>query len=88
MQTEAIMSKVPAKSDREYEEIPESARQLAVSEWFIKDLLRKKKLTAKKAGRRTIVNVQSRKDYANSLPDAEFAPPRLRRRAESTTSAT
>jgi hypothetical protein len=76
------MSEVPAKSDREYEEIPESARQLAVSEWFIKDLLRKKKLKAKKAGRRTIVNVQSRKDYANSLPDAEFAPPRFRRRAE------
>jgi hypothetical protein len=88
MQTEAIMSEVPAKSDREYEEIPESARQLAVSEWFIKDLLRKKKLKAKKAGRRTIVNVQSRKDYANSLPDAEFAPPRLRRRAESATSTT
>jgi hypothetical protein len=85
MQTEAIMSEVRGKSDREYEEIPESARQLAVSEWFIKDLLRKKKLKAKKAGRRTIVNVQSRKDYANSLPDAEFAPPRLRRRAESAT---
>jgi hypothetical protein len=31
------MSEVPAKSDREYEEIPESARQLAVSEWSIKD---------------------------------------------------
>jgi hypothetical protein len=70
-----------ATSDPMFEEIAESARQLAVSKWFVKDLLRKKKLKAKKAGRRTIIDVQSRKDYADALPDAEFSPPRLRRRA-------
>jgi hypothetical protein len=63
-------------TDPEFESIAESARQLALSEWSIKQLLRQKKLKAKKAGRRTIINVQSRKDYAAGLPDAEFLPPR------------
>jgi hypothetical protein len=68
-------------SDPMFEEIAESARQLAVSQWFVKDLLRKKKLKVKKAGRRTLADVQSRKDYANSLPDAKFLEPKPRRRA-------
>jgi hypothetical protein len=67
-------------SDPMFEEITESARQLALSQWSIKDLLRKGKLRAKKAGRRTLVDVQSRKDYANSLPDAKFLEPKPRRR--------
>jgi hypothetical protein len=75
-------SEMAAKSDPMFEEIAESARQLAVSEWFVKDLLRKKKLKAKKAGRRTMVDVQSRKDYAHGLPDAEFLPPTRRLKAE------
>jgi hypothetical protein len=70
-------------SDPMFEEIAESARQLALSEWSIKDLLRKRRLKAKKAGRRTLVDVQSRKDYANSLPDAKFLEPKPRRRAAS-----
>jgi len=81
------MSEVSAKSDPDFEEIPESARQLAVSSWFVKDLLRRGKLRAKKAGRRTIVSVQSRKNYANALPDAEFLPPKPRRRAAVTVPA-
>jgi hypothetical protein len=62
--------------DPQFEEITESARQLALSPWVIKDLLRKKKLTAKKYGRRTLVDVRSRKAYAESLPDAVYAPPK------------
>jgi hypothetical protein len=64
-----------------FEEIAECARQLAVSQWFVKNLLRKKKLKAKKAGRRTLIAVESRKDYANSLPDAKFSEPKPRLRA-------
>lgn len=63
-----------------YEPIAECARQLAISAWSVKDLLRQGKLRAKKHGRRTIVEVASRLEYAESLPDAEFAPPRDRSR--------
>jgi hypothetical protein len=65
---------------RKFEIIAESARQLAVSAWFIKDLLRKGKLRAKKVGRRTVVSVRSRRAYASSLPDAEYLPPKPRER--------
>jgi hypothetical protein len=71
------------KSQPMFEEKSESARQLAVCLWSVNDLLRKKKIRAKKFGRRTLVEVQSRIDYANSLPDATFAPPR-RRNSQST----
>jgi hypothetical protein len=63
-----------------FEAINECARQLAISPWSVKDLLRKQKLRAKKHGRRTMVEVASRLEYAASLPDATFAPPRDRSR--------
>jgi hypothetical protein len=69
-----------------FEEISESARQLAVCRWSVNELLRGKKLKAKKFGRRTLVEVQSRIDYANSLPTAVFAAPRVRRSARTSQS--
>lgn len=68
-----------------YEPVPESAKQLGVSNWFIWNLLRDGKLKAKKAGARTIVEVQSRIEYAASLPDATFAAPRGRKQTDNHT---
>jgi hypothetical protein len=67
-----------------YEPIAECARQLAISAWSVKDLLRQGKLRAKKHGRRTIVEVASRIEYVETLPDATFAPPRDRGRNSDT----
>lgn len=58
--------------------IGETARVLAVSDWQVKEALRRKRLRARKAGRRTIIEFQSVLELAESLPKAEFAPPRKR----------
>jgi len=55
--------------------IPESAVVLGVSQWNVKDLLRQGVLTARKIGRRTLIDADSLKTYWNSLPPARFAPP-------------
>jgi excisionase family DNA binding protein len=68
-----------SQNDPMFEAIEESARQLGLSAWTIKELLRQKTLRAKKAGRRTLVDVKSRKEYADNLPDATFCAPMKRR---------
>lgn len=56
--------------------IRDAAVTLALSQWAIKDLLRRGVLTGRKAGRRTLVTAPSVRAYANSLPDAVFLPAR------------
>ena len=72
------MSTSPSLPPAMYETKKEAARQLGVSTWSIGDLLRKKKLRAKKFGKLTQIEVASRIAFANSLPDAKFAEPRQR----------
>jgi hypothetical protein len=62
--------------------IKNSAAVIGHSEWFVKDLLRRGKLKAVKAGRRTLVIVASRDDYVKSLEPATYLPPRQKRNAE------
>jgi excisionase family DNA binding protein len=50
-----------------------AARTLALSEWSIKDLLRQGKLRARKSGRRTLIEGDSVREYAASLPPATFS---------------
>ncbi len=61
--------------------IKDAAAYFAESEWQIKAALRRGDLTAQKSGRRTLINFESAKRRAASLPVAKFAPPRLRRTA-------
>jgi hypothetical protein len=56
--------------------IRDTAVTLALSQWAIKDLLRRGVLTGRKAGRRTLVTVGSVRRYAESLPEASFLPAR------------
>jgi hypothetical protein len=56
--------------------IPDAGKSLAdMSPWQVKQLLRERKLLAKKAGRRTLITGESLREYARSLPDARFLPP-------------
>jgi hypothetical protein len=43
-----------------------------MSQWWVRDALRRGVLRARKAGRRTIIEGQSVRDYAAALPAAEF----------------
>lgn len=61
--------------------IRDAAITLALSQWAIKDLLRRGALHGRKAGRRTLVTAHSVRDYANSLPHATFLPARGGKRA-------
>ena len=61
--------------------IKNTAAVIGVSEWTVKDLLRRGVLKARKAGRRTLVIVASREAYIASLPPATFLPPRSKRGA-------
>jgi len=54
--------------------ILDTARFLGVSEWTVKQMLRRGFIKAKKAGRRTVVIHATTKAYAESLPNAKFAP--------------
>jgi excisionase family DNA binding protein len=56
--------------------IDATAKYLNVSAWTVKQLLRRGVLKAKKAGRRTLVQHATIKSYAETLPDARFAPSR------------
>jgi hypothetical protein len=56
--------------------IENAARYTSESTWTIEDLLRRGVLKAKKSGRRTLVEVASIKERAESLPIATFKPPR------------
>jgi hypothetical protein len=76
------MSTSPSPSPPMYESKKEAARQLGVSTWSIGDLLRKKKLRAKKFGKLTQIEVASRLELVASLPDAKFAEPRQRNTKE------
>jgi hypothetical protein len=62
-----------------------AAAFVAESPWAIKDKLRRGILRARKAGRRTLVEFQSLRDYAASLPTATFAPPRPRTKTHNAT---
>jgi hypothetical protein len=55
--------------------IKEVAEMTGESTWTVKDLLRRGIYKARKAGRRTLVEFESVKQRADSLPIAQFAPP-------------
>jgi hypothetical protein len=69
----------PALPEPAFVSIKAAAEYSSESEWVIKQELRFGNLTAKKSGRRTLVDFQSVKRRAASLPDAKFAPPRRRK---------
>lgn len=54
--------------------INDAARYTGESAWTIKNELRKGRLKAKKAGRRTLVEFATVKARAENLPDATFTP--------------
>jgi hypothetical protein len=56
--------------------IRDAAVTLALSQWAIKDLLRRDVLKGRKHGRRTLVTVSSIRAYADGLPSAKFLPVR------------
>lgn len=58
----------------EFESAADASRITGVSAWLIRDLVRRKKLAAKKLGKRLLINVESRREFFASLPDAEFSP--------------
>ena len=62
--------------------IADTARVLALSAWTVKQLLALQVLRAKKAGRRTLIEGQSVRDYAAALPPAKFLPPKRRAKHE------
>jgi hypothetical protein len=68
--------------------IKKTAEITGESPWQVKKKLRNGTYKAKKSGRRTIVIYKSVKAAWANLPDAEYLPPRPRRRAESATSPT
>lgn len=67
------------KSEPLFYSVADTAHILAMSPWSVKDLLKRKLLRAKKAGRRTLIEGPSVRDYAASLPAATFMAPRHRR---------
>jgi excisionase family DNA binding protein len=67
--------------------IGEAAQATGLSQWSIKQLLRQGKLRAKKHGRRTLIDYVSLKSYVDNLPDARFARPRMRTKANVETEA-
>ena len=69
---------MPAKSNPLFISIKDSARERAVSDWTIKDELRRGLLRARKDGRRTLIEYASHIERAESLPKAEFAPSKSR----------
>jgi hypothetical protein len=69
------------KTEPLFYSIVDTAHILAMSPWSVKDLLKRKVLRARKAGRRTLVEGPSVQDYAASLPAAKYMPPRRRRPA-------
>lgn len=70
-----------------YVSIADAAKYTAESPWKVKDRLRRGIYTARKSGRRTLVEFSSVKAFAKTLPTATFAPPvdRVRRRREAAT---
>ncbi len=57
--------------------IQDAAKLFGVSEWIVKnDYLRRGVLRARKAGRRTLIEYDSVKEFAAALPKAKFAAPR------------
>jgi hypothetical protein len=58
--------------------IKEVAKISGESTWTVKDLLRRGIYKARKSGRRTLVEFESVKNRAETLPIATFAPPTRR----------
>jgi hypothetical protein len=54
----------------------DAARLLGIGEWEVKQRLRRGELLARKAGRRTLIEMASVRALAESLPAATFKPPR------------
>jgi hypothetical protein len=71
-------SETSAKTEPLFYSIDDTAHILAMSPWTVKDLLKRKVLRARKAGRRTLIEGPSVRDYAAALPAAKFLPPRRR----------
>jgi hypothetical protein len=67
------------KTEPLFYSIHDAAHALAISPWSVKDLLKRQVLRARKAGRRTLVEGQSVREYAAGLPQAKFQPPPARR---------
>ena len=59
--------------------IKDAARMLAISDWGVKDALRRGDLEGKKCGRRTLVTAASLHARAAQFPKAKFLPPRQKR---------
>ena len=70
---------LPAQAQPFYVTISDAAYRLGVSEWSVKQLLRRGILRARKNGRRTSIEFDSLLKCAESLPPAKFAAPRRRR---------
>jgi hypothetical protein len=54
--------------------IAEAAKATGESEWTVKDRLRKNQYRARKAGKRTLVELSSIREHWEGLPRAKFAP--------------
>jgi hypothetical protein len=61
--------------------IRQTAEKTSESTWKVKDRLRRGEYTARKAGRRTIIEPASVRAIWAALPRAQFAPPRRRNTA-------
>jgi hypothetical protein len=61
--------------------IKQTAELTGESPWTVKEKLRNGTYKAKKSGRRTIIIYQTVKAAWERLPDAEYLPPKPRRRA-------
>lgn len=57
--------------------VGEAAKVLAVSKWSVWQSLRLGKLSARKYGRKTLIEVASLKACADALPIAEFGTQRI-----------
>jgi hypothetical protein len=55
--------------------VTDAAHYLGLSEFQVKQELRKGSLSARKAGRRTLIEMASLKTFGATLPIASFAPP-------------
>jgi excisionase family DNA binding protein len=60
------------KTEPLFYSVEDAAHELAMSKWWVREMLRRGVLRARKAGRRTIIEGQSVRDYAATLPAAEF----------------
>jgi excisionase family DNA binding protein len=60
------------KSDPLFYSVDDAAHELAMSKWWVREMLRRGVLRARKAGRRTIIENDSFRAYAAALPAAEF----------------